>query len=178
MAQRVFILDVERCFGCHGCTAACANANGTPAGIMWREVLKLPPHEGSSSTRWLSLSCNHCAEPPCVAACPSGALSKRESDGVVLHEAGSCLGCRYCQMACPYDAIRWDENSGLVSKCDFCHERLDRGLEPACVETCFAGALTQVLLEGGVGAPGRYSIEVPGFRSLAQVKPSILFAGG
>jgi len=103
--QRVFVVDLGKCFGCFGCAAACTNANNTPPGTLWRQVHKLPPEEGSSALRWLSLACNHCENPPCVAACPSGALLKRVEDGVVLHLEERCLGCRYCQMACPYDAF-------------------------------------------------------------------------
>jgi Fe-S-cluster-containing dehydrogenase component len=176
--QRVFIVDLERCFGCLGCVAACANANATPPGILWRVLHKLPPEQGSSSTRWLSLACNHCENPPCVAGCPSGALYKREEDGVVLWREEKCLGCRYCQMACPFDAIRWEEGNGLVSKCHFCHERLEEGREPACVETCFAGALSQRVIEiPGDGIQGT-AREAPGFVHEPRVGPAVRFVTG
>ena len=175
--QRVFILDLRRCFGCHGCTAACANVNMTSADVFWREVGKLPPHDGASDLTWLSLSCNHCANPPCVDACPSNALVKREEDGIVLHLEERCLGCRYCQMACPYDAIRWDAAKGIVSKCHFCHERLEEGAEPACVETCFAGALRQILIEDP-SELDKLSLDVPGFTHHSKMNPSIRFVTG
>jgi Fe-S-cluster-containing dehydrogenase component len=175
MKQRVFIFDPKRCFGCNGCTAACSNANGTPPGLLWRTVHKLPPAPGDHFTVYLSVSCNHCADAPCVTACPSNALEKRASDGVVIHHADKCIGCRYCQMACPYDAIKWDEVRGVVSKCHFCHERLDAGREPACVETCFAGALMQTVIETDE-EPSGWSTEAPGLRHLEAVNPSIRFA--
>lgn len=175
--QRVFVVDLGKCFGCFGCTAACANANNTPPGTLWRQVHKLPPEGGSSALRWLSLACNHCENPPCVAACPSGALLKRVEDGVVLHLEERCLGCRYCRMACPYDAIRWDSGRGVVSKCHFCHERLAEGREPACVETCFAGALTQRLVKSSEELE-ELAAEVPGFTSSGKINPSIRFITG
>jgi Fe-S-cluster-containing dehydrogenase component len=82
-------------------------------------------------------------------------------------------------MACPYDAIRWDPERGVVSKCHLCHERIDQGLEPACVATCFAGALTQVLVRDDDGpaeaALEHCSREAPGLVDHPGVAPSIRF---
>lgn len=174
MSRRVFIFDTERCFGCNGCVAACANANGTPAGLFWRRLHKLPPEDGDRFTSYLSLACNHCRNAPCVAGCPSAALVKRESDGVVLHREERCIGCRYCQMACPYGAIRWDQQAKVVSKCTFCHDRLEQDREPACVETCFAGALVQIVVEDKEDLK-LYAGETPGFSHHEDVDPSIRF---
>ena len=172
--QRFFIFDPGRCFGCNGCVAACANINRTPGGVLWRTVHKLPPREGDHRTVYLSVSCNHCENPPCVAGCPANALEKREVDGVVVHYPDRCLGCRYCQMVCPYDAIKWESLSGVVSKCHFCYERLDEGKEPACVETCFGGALTQELMNSEE-ISSKYKKESPGLTDIGGVGPSIRF---
>ncbi len=88
----------------------------------------------------LSLACNHCEEPLCRDACPSGAISKRE-DGIVFIDKDKCLGCRYCEWACPYNALRFDARTNTVSKCHFCFEDLDRGEPPACVPACPMRAL-------------------------------------
>jgi Fe-S-cluster-containing dehydrogenase component len=170
--RRYFIFDSTRCFGCHGCVAACANANQTPAGLLWRSLLKLPPHDRGSDSVYLSIACNHCRKAPCVIACPARALVRREHDGIVIHHADCCIGCRYCQMACPYDAIKWDEVRGAVSKCHFCHERLAAGMEPACVETCFAGALMQLVVDEPEQL-ARYEKQTPGLVHLPEVDPSI-----
>jgi len=172
MKQRAFFFAPGRCFGCGGCIAACAAANGTGAAVLWRDLLKLPPAEGDHRTLYLSLACNHCVTAPCVTACPSGALIKRKKDGVVIHRESLCLGCRYCQMACPYDAIRWDEQQRVVSKCNFCYQRLDRGGEPACVETCFGGALSQKILDTD---REDHAKEAPGFTHLEEARPAIRF---
>lgn len=174
MKQRYFIFDNARCFGCNGCVAACANSNDTPEGMLWRTLLKLPPHDGAHDTVYLSVACNHCHDAPCVSSCPANALEKRAGDGVVIHHEDRCIGCRYCQMACPYDAIKWDAARGVVSKCHFCHERLDKGMEPACVETCFAGALMQIVVEEA-DEPAHYEKEAPGLVHLPEVGPSIRF---
>jgi len=174
MMRRVFILDTSKCFGCLGCVAACVHANRTPSGVLWREVLKLPPEEGSRDTLYLSLACNHCENAPCVRACPSGALSKRSTDGVVLHDPDQCLGCRYCQMACPYGAIRYDASTKVTSKCQFCADRIDEGREPACVETCFGGALRMEIVDSEA-EPAEYRKEIPGFVHHPEAGPGIRF---
>ena len=79
--------------------------------------------------------CHHCDDPGCVRVCPTGASRKR-SDGVVVINESDCVGCRYCVLACPYEARFFREDRGVVEKCDLCASRLERGRVPACVETC------------------------------------------
>lgn len=103
--------------------------------------------------------CNHCESPPCVRVCPTQATWKREKDGVVMMDQHRCIGCRYCIVACPYGSrsFNWSDprlhikqepnpgfptrTKGVVEKCNFCAERLARGLKPACVEACRSEAL-------------------------------------
>lgn len=109
--------------------------------------------------------CNHCTDPPCVRVCPTKATFKRE-DGIVMMDYHRCIGCRFCMAACPYGARSFnfrdprpfikEENSGyptrekgVVEKCNFCAERLDAGLLPACVEACPPKALSFGDLENG-----------------------------
>lgn len=172
--QRFFIFDSERCFGCGGCVAACVNANETTAKVMWRTVHKLPPHEGDHHTVYISMSCNHCENPACVNGCPTNALEKRVSDGVVIHHKEKCVGCRYCQMTCPYGAPKWDETQHIISKCHFCFERLDQGGEPACVETCFGGAIKQILIANDDELK-TYFKEQEGFIYMEKTKPALRF---
>lgn len=174
MKRRAFVLDLARCFGCQGCVAACANANGLAPEASRRRLLKLPPEDGLSDTIYLSLACSHCAAAPCLTACPSRALTRRAADGLVLHDADRCLGCRYCEMACPYAAIRYDAARRVVDKCDFCAERLDQGEEPACVATCFSGALASRLIDPD--EPKGPARDAPGFTHHAAVRPMIRFA--
>jgi Fe-S-cluster-containing dehydrogenase component len=107
----------------------------------------------------LSLACNHCAEAPCVAACPSVAIARDRATGAILVDDGRCLGCRYCSWVCPYDAPRFDVSPngspgdgdaapGGMTKCTGCPSRLVAGREPACVDQCPTGALAFGPLEG------------------------------
>jgi len=85
----------------------------------------------------------HCLHPACVSVCTVGALSKTE-EGPVVYDTSKCIGCRYCQYACPFGVpkFEWENPLGLIGKCTFCADRLADGLIPACAEACPAGALT------------------------------------
>lgn len=97
------------------------------------------------------LLCNHCDAPACVKVCPTKATFKRKDDGLVLMDYHRCIGCRFCMAACPYGARSFNyfdprphvknpnprfptRMIGVVEKCTFCSERLDKGLPPACAE--------------------------------------------
>lgn len=89
----------------------------------------------------MSIACNHCDEPTCVAGCPTGAMHKREEDGLVLVDDSVCVGCRYCEMRCPYGAPQFDTQAKVMRKCDGCLDRLEKNLPPICVESCPQRAL-------------------------------------
>ena len=157
-------IDLKRCTGCQSCTLACKLENGTPPGIFWMRVLE--KEEGSyplAHKVFLPVRCNHCIDPPCVPVCPTGASYKREQDNLVLINQDKCIGCHACIVACPYQVRfmagdskgyysegltsyeteayqKWQPRT--VQKCTFCVHRIEKGLEPACVQTCPTGALT------------------------------------
>jgi len=155
-------VDLKRCIGCQTCSVACKMKNGTPPGIFFRRVLEKQTGKYPNVKRtYITMSCMHCADPPCVAQCPSGAFYKR-ADGVVLFDTNKCYGARICRMACPYDAIEfiekvepyypqgftpiekyWNNQSreGTAAKCDFCIDLVEVGEKPACVKTCPTDAL-------------------------------------
>lgn len=163
-----FVLDLGRCVGCGACVLACRLENGWSAETPWRRVLPLNLRRRSAGpTYFLSLACHHCERPACLAACPSRAYDKRP-DGIVVHHEERCVGCRYCEMACPFGAPRFDAGRGVMTKCHLCHERLDRGELPACVAACPTEALRLA------GAPASLEL-VPGFIDAAGCRPSIRF---
>lgn len=154
------VIDLKRCIGCYGCQIACKAEHATPPGIFYARVFKQEIGKYPNVRRLsLPLLCMHCADPPCLHVCPTGATAKREEDGgVVVIDKDKCVGCRYCMMACPYGARyfhakereyfpgqgltpyeEWgykDHPPGVVEKCDFCVERVEKGLMPACVANC------------------------------------------
>jgi NADPH-dependent glutamate synthase beta subunit-like oxidoreductase/Fe-S-cluster-containing dehydrogenase component len=87
------------------------------------------------------MPCFHCDEPWCVPACPTGAMQKRDKDGIVFVDEELCIGCKSCIEACPYGAPQWNPHTGKVVKCDYCMDRIDQGLEPACVTKCVTKCL-------------------------------------
>lgn len=138
MAQLGFYYDMTACIACKTCQVACKDKNDVKVvGPMFRRV---ETFEGGKYPKpWvyhLSMACNHCANPKCVENCPTGALSKREKDGLVVQDRSQCIGCRYCTWACPYGAPQYLEEIGRVGKCDGCANLVDKGQNPACVDAC------------------------------------------
>jgi molybdopterin-containing oxidoreductase family iron-sulfur binding subunit len=162
MTRMGFSIDLERCVGCQACVIACKTEHGTPRNIHWMRVLENEEGEYPYARRTFTpVRCNHCANPPCVEACPTGAFVQRP-DGVVIINADVCVGTMACLTACPYYVpVRFDGGDGYfgrkltmyeetkhatfregtAQKCNFCFERLDAGRPPACVEACPADAL-------------------------------------
>lgn len=136
--QYGFYFDADRCVMCHTCEVACKGTHNLELGVKWRKVVEIWAGEFPDVSRtFVSLSCLHCAEPPCEPACPTGAISKRAEDGIVVVDKDKCDGCQKCYEACPYGIPQFGAD-GTMQKCDFC---LERGIEPACVAPCPADAL-------------------------------------
>ena len=148
------LIDSNKCkTDCNDCVTACAKENGwenqsEPAEQKVQWIRKVDLHNiATQRDVSLPVMCQHCAQPPCVDVCPTGASFKRE-DGIVLVDKHTCIGCRFCMMACPYKARsfvhspvenqKWyiPRGMGTVESCTLCVHRIDRGIEPACVESC------------------------------------------
>jgi DMSO reductase iron-sulfur subunit len=153
---RGFVFDQNRCTGCHACVLACVIENGLPPEGSWRRVDTFNDRRHPAAPLFhLSLACNHCERPACLVGCPASAYRRDAATGAVVLDADRCLGCRYCQWACPYDAPVHDPERGVMGKCDGCRDRQGRGLAPACVHACPTGALGFDELAGLEGAPAR-----------------------
>jgi molybdopterin-containing oxidoreductase family iron-sulfur binding subunit len=162
------VISLDQCIGCEYCMRACDATNDILTSEPWNVVL--PEKTTAGHSFYLSRPCLHCQNAPCVEVCPVKATYHRE-DGLVVMDYDRCIGCRYCQVACPYDARRfnWEERTdenqyvpawgepeverrprGVVEKCTFCIHRIDAGLmpgkdreaTPACVNICPVGART------------------------------------
>lgn len=142
--QYAFYFDSSACSGCKTCQVACKDKNDLTHGIRWRRVYEITggnwEKQGDTwipevSSYHLSMSCNHCEDPICLKSCPTTAIIKRE-DGIVVIDPERCMGCRYCEWACPYDALQFNENSGQMTKCDLCFDYVEEGKLPSCVASC------------------------------------------
>ncbi len=131
-----FVIDNRSCIGCHACSTACKSENSVPLGVNRTWVKYTEAGRYPDVRRHFQVTrCNHCEKPPCVAICPVSAMIQHE-DGIVGFNGDSCIGCKACLQACPYDAIYIDPDSGTAAKCHYCGHRVEVGLEPACVVVC------------------------------------------
>jgi anaerobic dimethyl sulfoxide reductase subunit B (iron-sulfur subunit) len=141
MEQWGFLIDTESCVACKACEIACKNRNQLGVGPRLRQVSTIEAGEFPDvSIVNVSLACMHCGRPACEAVCPTRAIQKRSQDGIVVVDRDKCIGCHYCFFACPFGVPQF-ANDGKMIKCDLCLDRLQMGLEPACVRTCFYDAL-------------------------------------
>lgn len=172
MSRLAMVYDLDRCIGCWACAVACKVENSVGENLWWQKVATIGGESIDTSAgvypdlhkQYRPRNCAHCADPPCIPACPTNAIIKR-SDGIVQILSHACIGCGDCQPACPYDAIELNIDepqlpiglekghgaaevaprvAGMVEKCTFCSHRVDQGLEPACVVAC----PTKVILFG------------------------------
>jgi Fe-S-cluster-containing dehydrogenase component len=145
----VKLLDQSRCIGCHACTTACKSENEVPVGVTRTYVKSVDVGTFPQARRAFQVTrCNQCEDAPCVAACPTQAMYRRE-DGIVDFDKRICIGCKACMAACPYDAIFINPDDHAAEKCNLCAHRLDIGLEPACVTVC----PTEAIVVGDLNDP-------------------------
>jgi len=135
-AKYALIIDTTKCTGCGACIEACRLRNELPEGQSYIHGLV----KGDNHVTWnLMVQCQHCADAPCATVCPTNATYIRD-DGVVVINDKLCVGCKYCIVACPYEARIFDEEAGVAAKCWLCLDWVLGGGVPACVQACIPGA--------------------------------------
>jgi len=146
--QLGFYFDQSRCTGCYACVVACSDWHDIQDSSVFRRRI-IPRESGSYPDlhlSYISLSCAHCSEPACAAACPAGAITKNGSDGRMVVDREQCLGLDMCggmcREACPYDIPQFGgEENPKMQMCTFCPDRLEEGKQPVCVAACPMRAL-------------------------------------
>jgi formate dehydrogenase iron-sulfur subunit len=131
-----FSVDLDRCSGCKACVVACHTLNGLDEDEVWRRVGTVVTPAPTSRVKHVTTACHHCVDPACLSGCPVLAYDKDPVTGIVKHLDDQCIGCKYCQMTCPYEVPQYNHNLGIVRKCDMCSQRLAKGEAPACVQAC------------------------------------------
>jgi len=148
--QYGFYVNSAKCTGCKTCQLACKDYKDLHADVNFRRVYEYTGGNWQADgdtwnnnvfAYYLSISCNHCADPACTKVCPTGAMHKRKEDGLVAVNEDICIGCKSCRMACPYNAPQYDPRKGHMTKCNGCAERVAVGKKPVCVESCPLRAL-------------------------------------
>jgi formate dehydrogenase beta subunit len=151
------LFDTTLCIGCKACVSACAEANDLEPDTLrsdglWQMPLTLNPQtkniiqlyrsEDGAEQSFVKRQCMHCVDPSCVSGCPFGALYKGEQ-GIVAWNGDLCIGCRFCEVACPFEVPRfeWNRFNPQIVKCQLCDHRLPTGAEPGCTEVCPTGAV-------------------------------------
>jgi molybdopterin-containing oxidoreductase family iron-sulfur binding subunit len=228
MPRYAMAIDLERCMGCRACMEACKVENNTPEAAFWMYVFRFEEGEyPNTRVKFLPRPCQHCDNPPCVKVCPVGARHKQEN-GIVSTDWERCIGCRYCEVACPYGVnyfnwkhpednyyLDWDDESvervtggavppysnpdldrphgperrfiagggrvkGVVEKCTFCVQRLEKGLQPACVANCPVQAFSFGDLDDPQSEVSQALRNKPHFRLLEEIgtKPRVFYLGG
>jgi len=133
-----FVIDVSRCIDCRACLVACSVENQVPMNHtrIWVQDLGVQGFYPELKRTFIPYNCMHCENPPCTEVCVSGATYKNDQSGLVLVDQKACIGCGFCVDACTYNVRYLDEKRGVVDKCNACEQRLEVGLQPACVATC------------------------------------------
>lgn len=194
------VVDLNKCpLDCNACLEACRKENNVALQgdksrdiHLIRKVKIKRKHSSHSAEKAVPLMCNHCEHPPCVKVCPVKASYKR-SDGIVLVDPHRCIGCRYCVIACPYNAryfnfktnTEWPNkvypkrSHGVAESCTFCAHLVDQGKKPACVEACKARALVFGNLNDPKSEVSRLLAEHPakGIREDLGTKPKVYYLG-
>ena len=143
MSHPAIVTDLNKCVGCLACSVACKAFNGVPIGSFWNKTLRIGPYptaEGSGHfpdvyTYFLTVQCQHCADPECVKVCPTEA-SHIAADGTVQIDKSKCIGCQFCAMSCPYGVRYLNTEERVVEKCTLCEQKIAQGELPACVAQC------------------------------------------
>ena len=146
------LYDATLCIGCKTCVVKCQEANHLEPDLTGidakydaplslsanaKTVIKLYKDDAAGETSFMKAQCMHCIDPACVSACMIGALTKGKN-GIVAYNVDYCVGCRYCEIACPFNVpkFQWASNTPRIVKCELCKERLAEGQQPACSEVC------------------------------------------
>lgn len=174
--RKGFYFDERACIGCRTCQVACIESHGTPRDVFFRRVRSFTAGAYPEATLYhVSLGCNHCEKPACVANCPADAMFIDEADGTVQHDDEKCIGCQTCVKSCPYETPQYREDLKIVQKCDACKSLREQGEEPVCVAACPMRALAFGDIDELAARYGEECVsELPVLPSADETRPSLL----
>lgn len=142
MNRQRMLIDLDRCVGCVSCTVACQELHSTPAWSKRMTVHQVGPFGDfpELAMYFLPVMCQHCQDPPCLEACPTGA-TKKDENGLVWIDEEECTGCGDCVEVCPFHARFVNPETELAESCDLCSDRELTDGQPFCARSCPAGAI-------------------------------------
>lgn len=141
----MIVIKVDKCLGCKSCEMACA-VEHSQSKDLYEAIHETPTPRARVSVNQgadfaVPLQCRHCEDAPCMEICPTKALDRADKDSPIVIDHDLCIGCKWCILACPFGVINLDDQNRVITKCDQCFERVERGEKPACVSACPTGAL-------------------------------------
>lgn len=143
--DKTICLNMDLCTGCGACVVACMDQNDIypeKGQIPFRRIYRLEDGEfPEANIKYISIGCLHCEDSPCMIGCPTGAITRDGETRAVIVNSELCIGCHSCAISCPFGVPRFN-SEGKMEKCNLCLERIETGLEPACVRVCPTFALT------------------------------------
>ncbi len=200
--QLAFEVNLDTCSGCKACVVACHTMNGLEEHESWRRVgtviIGAPEPElpivttvsapeapvaidGTSAPvvgiQHVTTACHHCEDPGCLNGCPVKAYVKDDVTGIVKHLDDQCIGCKYCTMMCPYEVPTFSKRLGIVRKCDMCHQRLEAGEAPACVQSCPNEAIAIRIIDQTATAESHEHRLMPDAPSSSLTRPTTKYIG-
>ena len=187
------VVDLRKCRpGCTACVEACRRENNVAHhddprwDVHWIRKVELKDRRDEEAPgKPMLLLCNHCDKPPCAQVCPVQATYKRE-DGIVIVDHHRCIGCRYCMIACPYNARQFNfkeseewpnqefprRSHGVAEACNLCAHLLEQGRRPACVEACERAGV-QALYVGDLNDPESSVSRLIAGHSVKRIRPDL-----
>jgi len=149
--EKMIVVDVEKCMSCHNCELACTVAHSESKDIIQLIYGMEKPEQRIILERFenstVPIHCRHCEDAPCVAVCPSGAITHPVPNSPVVLDSDRCIGCHACILVCPFGVIQVGKDGKSMIKCDLCFDRLKEGKEPACAEACITGAIQYISID-------------------------------
>ncbi len=149
--NKTIVVNIKKCLACKSCEIACAMVH-SKSGVLEEAVAESPRPQRMVTVEaagefGVPIQCRHCEDAPCITVCPTGAIQRFDEQAPVVVDADLCIGCKLCMLICPFGILQIDKKGRAIIKCDMCMERIEKDLDPACVEACPTKALSFVLLD-------------------------------
>ncbi|MBR9728152.1 4Fe-4S dicluster domain-containing protein [Shewanella intestini] len=172
------VIDLRRCTGCQSCEVSCAIENNLDEGINRNKVKRLSVGNKDKKSLMVPMQCGQCEQPTCVPVCPVDATYKADN-GIVVVDYDKCIKCGRCVKACAYDARSMKGRKSAPEKCNFCYQRLEAGLLPACVESCIGSSRVFGDLNNPTSNVSKLLKQNKAFALLAEEKtsPNVFYIG-
>jgi len=149
--NKTIVVNIKKCLACKSCEMACAMVHSHSEALE-EAIAESPKPQRMLTVEvagefGLPIQCRHCQDAQCIEICPTGAIYRDSEQAPVVVDEQLCIGCKLCMLICPFGILQIDKKGRAIIKCDMCMERIEKDLDPACVQACPTKALSFVLLD-------------------------------